>query len=343
MGRAPAQRLIADVGGTRARFALSERPGHLGRCIELSSREQPPAALVRRALEALAPAGAVTEARLAVAGPVEGATAQLTNLPWRFDAAEIAAETALERVRLVNDFAAVAHALPLLRPDDRRLVAGPTEGRSRATLAVLGPGTGLGLAAAVPEGADAWTVMAGEGGHVTLPARDAAEWAILQALGERLGHVSAERLCSGPGLEALYAVLDEPAGASDRAPLAEAPDAEEGDPELREAATLAAADIGEAARRGEPRARACLRHFADFLGTVASDAVLTLGATGGLFLAGGVLPRLGEAFDWRRFHRRFLDKGRFGEYLAAVPVQLLTHPQPGLLGLTAERLQGGSD
>lgn len=332
--------LIADVGGTRARFALSDGPGRLGEWIELSSREMPPAELVRQALRAIAADGSVTEARFAVAGPVVDGTAQLTNLPWRYDAAEIAAETALDRVLLVNDFAAVAQALPLLRPQDRRLVAGPDKGRVAATLAVLGPGTGLGLAATVPVGEGGWTVVSGEGGHVTLPARDAAEWSILQALGERLGHVSAERLCSGPGLEALYAVLEEPARESDRAPLAEAPDAEESDPELREAATLAAAEIGEAARRGEPRAAACLAHFADFLGTVASDAVLTLGATGGLFLAGGVLPRLGSAFDWQRFHRRFLDKGRFRDYLAAVPVQLLTHPQPGLLGLTAERLKG---
>lgn len=320
----PPSRLVADVGGTRARFALSDGPGRIGRCIELSSREQPPAALLRQALQALAPEGGVSEARLAVAGPVESGAARLTNLPWRYDAAELAAETALRHVELVNDFAAVAQALPLLRPEDRRLLAGPSEGRPDAALAVLGPGTGLGLAAAVPDGVGGWAVVAGEGGHVTLPARNAAEWAILQALGGRLDHVSAERLCSGPGLEALYAVLDEPARGRERAPP-------------REAATPTAAEIGEAARRGEPRARACLGSFADFLGTVASDAVLTLGATGGLFLAGGVLPRLGEAFDWQRFHRRFLDKGRFRDYLAAVPVQLLAHPQPGLLGLTAER------
>lgn len=315
-------RLLADIGGTRARFALSEGPGELGPTLELATPTAPPGELVRNALLELDPGGRIREARLAVAGPVAGGMAALTNLPWRFEAAAIGATCGLASVTLVNDFAALAHALPLLGPDDRRFVGGTAEVGPRKPLLVLGPGTGLGMAAAVPDGDDGWIAVAGEGGHVTLPARTGQERHAIAALEERFGHVSAERVCSGPGLVALHAAITE--GPAERSTTGDA------------------AAIGAAARDGEASARACLGLFADFLGTVASDAALTLGARGGVFLAGGVLPRLGDAFDWTRFHRRFLDKGRFRSYLEAIPVFLVTHPQPGLLGLTAEGLAGAA-
>ncbi len=320
-------RLVADIGGTRARFALSGGPGHLGPVVELASAEAAPEILLRRAMERLGPPkeGPVRQAALAVAGPVIAGRAALTNLPWQLEASALARDSGLESVALLNDFAAVALALPLLGPADRRPIgdrpgagAGPETDAGPRTMLVLGPGTGLGLAAAVPDGRGGWAVASGEGGHVTLPARDATEWRLLQRLGAGAAHLSAERICSGPGLEALYRVVQEPIIAAKAA----APDAPA---------------IAAAALAGEPRACACLGHFADFLATVAGDAALTFGARGGVTLAGGVLPRLGAAFDWARFRRRFADKGRFSAYLRELPLHLMTHPQPGLLGLTALR------
>ena len=197
----------------------------------------------------------------------------------------------------------------------------------RAAMAVIAPGTGLGVSGLVPAGADGFAAVEGEGGHRTLAAQSPREWAIVNALAERFGHVSAERALSGPGIEALYRAIASIGGMSggrDRT----------------------AAEIAHAAfARSDPVAEEAIATFTGFLGSVAGDLALTLGARGGVYVAGGIVPGWGERFDAAHFLDRFRAKGRFRGYLSAVPVRVVTHPYPALAGvehLLARRSAGAS-
>jgi glucokinase len=239
----------------------------------------------------------------------------LTNADWDVDGSAVAGTFALERVRLVNDFAAVARCLPLLGEADRTAIGAWTP-ELRGAMVAIGPGTGLGVSGLVPYGDDGWLAVSGEGGHVTLPAMTDAEAAVLAVLRRRVDHVSAERVLSGiglPALDAAVAVVEGEAPRADREPEA----------------VLAAAHAGEA------RARRAIGLFVDLLATVAGDLALTFGATGGVYLAGGMPHYLGDLFDRTRFRTRFEAKGRSSAYLRAIPTAVVSHPQPGLLGLSA--------
>ena len=197
----------------------------------------------------------------------------------------------------------------------------------RAAMAVIAPGTGLGVSGLVPDGAGGFAAVEGEGGHRTLAAQSPREWAIVNALAERFGHASAERALSGPGIEALYRAVASIDGASCR-----------GD---RTAAEIA----HDAFTRSDPVAVEAVATFTGFLGSVAGDLALTLGAHGGVYLAGGIVPGWGGRFDAARFLDRFRAKGRFRGYLDAVPVRVVTHPYPALAGaghLLACRYAGAS-
>lgn len=302
--------LIADIGGTRARFALSPAAGRFGDVLEFPTNGLSFDAALAEALAALAPDVRPVRAAFAVAGTVQGGRVPLTNAEWVLDAAAIKIAFGFETVTLINDFEAVAHALPILRDEDRQQLGGGAR-IDGAPLLVLGPGTGLGVASAVPDSVGGWQVLASEGGHVTLAARTDAEASVLAAFRSSYAHVSAERVVSGAGLTELHATL---CG------------------ESRSAAGIAAAALA-----GDAKALASVRMFTGFLATVAGDAALTLGARGGVYLTGGVLAGLGDAFDTHGFLARFADKGRFSDYLAAIPVYRIGHAQPGLLGLTTLR------
>ncbi len=197
----------------------------------------------------------------------------------------------------------------------------------RAAMAVIAPGTGLGVSGLVPDGAGGFAAVEGEGGHRTLAAQSPREWAIVNALAERFGHASAERALSGPGIEALYRAVASIDGVSCR--------------EDRTAAEIAHA----AFNRTDPIAEEAVATFTGFLGSVAGDLALTLGARGGVYLAGGIVPGWGGRFDAARFLDRFRAKGRFRGYLDAVPVRVVTHPYPALAGaghLLACRYAGAS-
>ena len=197
----------------------------------------------------------------------------------------------------------------------------------RAAMAVIAPGTGLGVSGLVPDGAGGFAAVEGEGGHRTLAAQSPREWAIVDALAERFGHASAERALSGPGIEALYRAVASIGGVSCR-----------GD---RTAAEIA----HDAFTRSDPVAVEAVATFTGFLGSVAGDLALTLGARGGVYLAGGIVPGWGGRFDAARFLDRFRAKGRFRGYLDAVPVRVVTHPYPALAGaghLLACRYAGAS-
>lgn len=305
--------LIADIGGTNTRFALSAGAGDLTALLTLETAGF--ARFEDAAGEYLKSAGSdarPTRAILAVAGPVIDGRVRLTNADWTIDAATAAAALDLpEGVELLNDFAAIAYSLPHLGAGDLRPL-GAWNPDPRAAKAVLGPGTGLGVGALVPARSGGWQAVAGEGGHATLAASTDEEADVVAALRRRFGHVSAERVVSGPGLAAL-----------DRALAGEA--ASERDP----------ADIVQAAWNGEPAAVRAVRLFVDFLASVSGDLALIYGATGGVYLAGGIPARLGELLDPVRFRQRFEAKGRFAALLGGIPTAVVVRDNPGLLGLSA--------
>jgi glucokinase len=308
--------LIADIGGTNVRFALQPVGGapanvHTLRGDDHETFED----LLEAMWEEADPANPPKAAVLAVACPPGAEQVRFTNRDWQFGKTALRKRFGLDRLVVINDFEALALALPHLGHDDTIVIGGGTRAED-AAMAVLGPGTGLGVAALLPAGDRAgarWHPVAGEGGHVTLPARTALEREVIDVMGRDLAHVSAERALSGPGVAALHDAVRNIEGLAAR--------------------HLAPADVVEAAGDGDAPARVALDLFAGFLGTVASDTALTFGARGGLFLAGGVIPRMGTLFAAELFRARFEDKGRFSTYCAAIPTRLITHEQAALLGV----------
>ena len=311
-GDAPA--LLADIGGTNIRLALSTG-GALSQVRILRNDDFISLAdAIIYYLTEVQPGIAPATAAFAVACPVTGDRVTLTNRAWSFSIAELQARLGLKRFVVINDFTAVALAIPRLEPSH---IAGVGGGRAEANhpIAVIGPGTGLGVSALVP-GGGRWNALATEGGHVTLPASNEREAELVRRLRERFGHASAERALSGPGLVNLYTALAEMVGA---------------DPELLDAAGVS----GRAAARRCPFSIAAVETFCELLGTVAGDLALTLGARGGVFIAGGVVPRLGELFRASGFRRRFESKGRMSPYVADIPTSIILTEVPAFLGLAA--------
>jgi glucokinase len=313
--------LIADIGATNARFALLDGCG--GErwmtllCADYGSLE----AAIEAFLAATGRPPGLVQAALAVAGPITGDAVALTNLAWRFSIQALRQRLALDRLEVINDFTAVALAVPWLRPEHRHPIgpageAVPGEAVPGETVAVLGPGSGLGVSGLVPDGRGGWRALAGEGGHVTLAAADDRESAVLAVLRGRLGHVSAESVLSGPGLVRLHHAL----AALDSRP--ERP--------------ISAAEITAGALAGtSAEATTTTSLFAAFLGTVAGNLALTLGARGGVFIAGGIVPRLAGWLEGSPFRHRFVDKGVQTGYLSRIPTTVVTHPAPAFLGLGA--------
>lgn len=305
-------RLLADVGGTNARFAL-QRDGRFD-CVEVLScaRHGTLADAMGSYLHAAARRGfavdAIAHAAIAIANPVEGDRVSMTNHHWNFSIEELRGECALSTLLVVNDFAALAMSLPGLAPSQRERIGGGSELAGRP-LGLIGPGTGLGVAGLVPAG-DAWIALAGEGGHASFAPGTDDEAAILDALRAEHGHVSAERLLSGPGIEAIHRVLaGEQLGASEIT--------------ARALAGTCAASLRT------------VETFCGILGSAAGNVALTLGATGGVYIGGGIVPRLGALFARSAFRRRFEDKGRLSSYVARIPTWVITEPYPALQGVAA--------
>ncbi len=309
-------RLLGDVGGTNARFAWQDGDGAPLRDIATIPTADHPsiaAALAHylHGLERAAPPWCA----IGIANPITGDHVKMTNSHWSFSIDAVRHELGFERLVVINDFTALALALPDLAPADLRQLGGGAP-VAHAPRALVGPGTGLGVSGLIPGGeAGRWVALEGEGGHVTLAATSAREAAVLGLLRERFGHASAERAVSGQGLEALHAALCVLDGAAESTPLTAADVSRRG---------LAASD---------PRCVEALDLFCAFLGTVAGNLALTLGARGGVYIGGGIVPRLGEVFTRSRFRECFEDKGRFRGYLAAIPVYVIhTEVSPALLG-----------
>jgi glucokinase len=306
--------LLADIGGTNARFGLilnGETPAtRVLACADFASPAAAAAAFLADIPESLRP----RRAAFALAGPVLGDEVTMVNRGWTFSLSAMQRELGLERLVAVNDFTAVALAAPRLTAADVMPVGGG-QAVAGAPVAVLGPGSGLGVSGLLPRPGGGWVALSGEGGHATMGAYDDREAAVLAALRREYGHVSAERVLSGPGLAALYRGL----AAADGEPLARRP---------------TAAEISEAAlSETDPRAVEAVEMFCALLGTAAGNLALTLGAVGGVLIAGGIVPRLGARFVASKFRGRFEEKGRLSAYLANIPTAVVTHPLPAFLGL----------
>lgn len=308
-------RLVGDIGGTHARFAMvpaADSPATdiaRYRCADFASIGD----ALQRYLTEHAPVRPRACA-LGVATPVEGDCVRLTNSSWSFSIRELQAQLGVQRLLVLNDFTTLALALPALPPGELRQVGGaaPVAG---APVGLIGPGTGLGVSGLLPvPGGQGQVAIGGEGGHVTLASFDEDEAAVLVCLQKDFGHVSAERALSGPGLENLYrGVLQLEGG---------------------DAAPRAAHEITQAALDGsDARCVRALTMFCSLLGQVAGNVALTLGARGGVYIGGGIVPRLGQWFDRSPFRQRFEAKGRFAGYLEKIPVFVVqSEVSPALIG-----------
>jgi glucokinase len=315
--------LLADIGGTHARFALlSGTHGAEPYKLQVGMYGNPVQA-IRHFLNSQGKAAAIDCAVIAAAGPVSGGRCKLTNADWTLDSDELKRAFGLSTVNIVNDLEALAWALPRLAPVDCQTVGRghPVAGEP---MAVIAPGTGLGMACFIPSGGG--TALAGEGGHATLAATNAEEAALIALLQQRHRHVSAERVLSGQGLVSLYQALAE----------------QDGEP----IAPRTPAEITGAAMDGScARSRRALDYFCAFLGSVAGDVALMFGARGGVYIGGGIVPKIMSYLPRTSFRARFESKGRLQAYLARVPTRVIVRPDPTFLGLRllAEASAGAAD
>jgi len=311
--------LVGDIGATHARFGLVDSGANTpSDVLEFYCRDHK--TLIPAMHEYLARYGnpALEQAVIAVGTPITGDLLRMTNNDWTFSQSDVKSALGLERLRFINDFTAQALSLPLLQPADLVQVGGG-QIKVAATKAVLGPGTGLGVSGLVLGTDGEWTALEGEGGHVTVVAGSQREAAVVDWMSRKLteshGHVSAERFLSGPGIEWIYQALN----AVDQT----------GSPALLAAEISAAAIAGHDALAVET-----LSIFYRQLGAVAGDLALTLGATGGVYIAGGIVPRLIDHFACSGFRQAFEGKGRMSEFLAPIPTQVIVCKNPALLGAT---------
>ncbi|UXI68115.1 glucokinase [Tahibacter amnicola] len=300
--------LVADIGGTNARFALSRQ--EQGKRVLLEVQSLPGAAFdsleaaVRHYLASVR--AQPTRAAIAVACPADKDDIQFTNSAWSFNRRQLQRSLHLQQLEILNDFGAVARAVPQLAPSDVVTLHG-TLSPLRGPVTVLGPGTGLGVAQLVGSSAQGWAVVETEGGHAGFAPIDEEDRRIAAWLSERVGRVSNERILCGNGLSQVHAAL-------------------RGDADLTDPARIVAAALA-----GDPDSAKTLQRFCAILGSAAGDAVLLQGART-LVIAGGIVPRFVEFLRQSPFHARFLAKGRLAAYLADVAIHVVVHPSPGLLG-----------
>lgn len=311
--------LVGDVGGTNARLALVDGQGHIRNPRTFANKDYASLAdVIVDYIDQAAGKKRPPRAVLAVAGPVVDGEIEFTNLHWTVSEGDLLAQFEFEAVELINDFAAQALACPLLEGPDLR-VLGPSlqRGAREHPMVALGAGTGFGVAAlARSERGD--IPIATEGGHAGFAPSDEVEVAVLQKLAETYGRVSIERLLSGQGLYDLYVIL---AGLRGETPV------------LADEAAVTREGLV-----GDPLAAATLDRFCRILGAAAGDLALTFGALGGVFVSGGIAPRIAERLAGGAFRARFEDKGRLSDFVKAIPTYLVVHPYPAIVG-AARRLE----
>ena len=308
--------LVGDVGGTNARFALVDTEGrvrnlHVFEAKNYASLTDVIAEYLERTVGRKRPPRAV----VAVAGPVLDGEIEFTNLDWQVSEGDLLASFEFEAVKLINDFAGQALACPLLTADDLRPLGPKLRGGSDCPMVVMGAGTGFGVAG-LARGDRGDLALATEGGHAAFAPTDDVEYAAWKRLKAEHGRVSIERLLSGRGLYDLYLTLAE----------------------MKQAQPFLADQraVMEAGTAGDELAAETLDRFCGILGSVAGDLALSFGARGGVFISGGIAPRMAERLATGSFRERFEAKGRMRPYLEQIPTSLVLHPYPAIIGAARE-------
>ena len=305
-------RLVADIGGTNARFAMFfDGAGTLSNERSLSCDRYPGPVDAIEAYLKETDAPRPHEIAMAVATPVTGDRIKLTNNHWAFSVEDTRQALGAGRLLMLNDFTALALSLPQLTVAQQRQVGGGLAA-ANAAIALIGAGTGLGVSGLLPT-KDGWAPIEGEGGHVSFSPANVRETEILRIVWRDFPHVSAERLISGIGLDPLYRAVAELEGETGPAPTP--------------------ATISQRAMRGnDDLCSDVMNTFCGMLGTAAANLAVTLGARGGIYIGGGIVPKLGEFFDRSPFRERFEAKGRFSDYLKAIPTKVILAEYPALTG-----------
>ena len=305
--------LMADIGATNARFALSEggeiRHIEVLKCDDYSGI----VGAAKHYLEQIGVTDKPTVGAFSVAGPVRGDHFEMTNHPWSFSIESTKLHLNLRALEVMNDFKAMAMGVPHLKSKDVTQIGG---GRavSGEPIGIIGPGTGLGVGSLVWNG-ERYIPVSGEGGHVTMPAKTQREYDVFTVLRHKYRHVSAERVCSGKGLVNIYNALKTL-------------------DDCRDLPVLTPEEISEKALADRcPVCVEALDMMMDFLGIVAGNLALTLGAHGGIYIAGGIIMQLGDSFEKSRFRQSFLAKGRLENYLSDIPTFVINDPFTAFLGL----------
>ena len=309
-------RLIADIGGTYARFALETAQGEFTQIASLRCADHADFQAAVTAYLATLPPAKIDHAAVAIANPVDGDLVRMTNYHWQFSIEKMRSQMGWDTLVVVNDFTALAMALPRLGKRDVRQVGGG-EAHKQSVIGLLGSGSGLGVSGLIPAG-DGWISLGSEGGHTSFSPRDEREIAVLRYAWKHFDHVSFERLLSGPGLELMYRAMAEYTHANVKPKNLSAPEI-----------TQHALDATD------PVCMATLEVFCALLGTAAANLAVTLGALGGIYIGGGIVPRLGAYFDQSPFRARFEDKGRFSQYVAAIPTFVITAEHATFTGASA--------
>lgn len=315
--------LVGDVGGTNARLALVDSTGRIRNPKTYPAEEYGSLTeVIGEYIETTVGRQKLHTAAIAVAGPVVDGEIEFTNLDWRISEGELIGTFEFHAARLINDFAAQALAAPVLDADDLRTIGPVTRGAEGMPILALGAGTGFGTAMVVrTERGD--IAIPSEGGHAAYAPYDGVEAAIWASLRRTHGRVSIERLLSGPGLYALYRGLADVRGVA-----ADLKDEKE---------VMAAGQAG-----GDLLADEALDRFCEILGSVAGDIALTCGARGGVYVSGGMAPRMADRLASGGFRRRFEDKGRLSDYTREIPTHLVVHPFAALVGAARvlEQMEG---
>ncbi len=317
-------RLLADIGATHARFALETAPGVLRQTAVLRCDAFSGIVPLLNAYLDEHGGERIAHAAFAMANPISGDLVRMTNRDWQFSTDEVRRTMGWSTLLIVNDFTALAMALPGLQAGDVLQVGGGKPA-PHAVAGVLGAGTGLGVSGVIPT-ADGFITLGSEGGHVNFAPADEREFAILQYAWREWPHVSNERILSGPGMELVYRALAERNGV---------------DAPARTAAEIVSCALEE----NDTLCLEVLECFAGMLGGAAANLAVTLGAFGGIFIGGGIVPRIAQWFATSPFRARFEAKGRFTDYLAQIPTYVIMTPNPALRGVStilSEHLRGRS-
>lgn len=298
--------LAADVGGTNTRCALLDHPHAVARKLRYyRNADYPELSALLRAYSADINENRPTKGVLAIAAPVQGDQVRMINRGWAFDRKQLERQLDLDLLHVINDFEAIGYSLMEVDRLSFELI-GSARPEATGNRAVLGPGTGLGVSGLITDGRQR-VVIRGEGGHMTLASRNSAEAKIIGGFRERYGHCSAERVLCGQGIVELHQIMH--------------------------GENLSSAE--EIATATSSSCQQTMQQFVRFFADVAADVTLTLGARGGVFIAGGILQKNPSLLQGTAFRERFEDKGRYRDYLAAIPSYLITDPVPAIAGLSA--------